>query len=121
SSESNGVFELFHSTITEPLRLLNTEGFQKTSIKMKMLYAALAYNHTLHSVTKLKPIDIINGHITSNEPFDIKIDQLLLNDYTNSHKERTKLLYSKINSDLIQNKEKTLERVNRDCDSSQES
>ncbi|CAH1998039.1 unnamed protein product [Acanthoscelides obtectus] len=25
--------------------------------------------------------------------------------------------YSKINSDLIQNKEKTLELVNRDCDS----
>ncbi|CAH1972087.1 unnamed protein product [Acanthoscelides obtectus] len=119
--DSNGVVERFHSTITEHLRLLNTEGFQKTPIKMKMLYAVLAYNHTLHSVTKLKPIDIINGHITSNEPFDIKIDQLLLNDYTNSHKERTKLLYSKINSDLIQNKEKTLERINRDCDSSQES
>nr|CAI5851064.1 unnamed protein product [Callosobruchus analis] len=114
---SNGLIERFHSTIIEHLRLLNTEGFQKTPIKMKMLYAVLAYNHTVHSVTKLKPIDIINGHITSNEPFDIKIDQLLLNDYTDKHKERTKLLYCKINSDLMQSKEKTLDRVNRNCDS----
>ncbi|CAH1971697.1 unnamed protein product [Acanthoscelides obtectus] len=40
--DSNGVVERFHSTITEHLRLLNTEGFQKAPIKMKMLYAILA-------------------------------------------------------------------------------
>lgn len=32
---------------------------------MEMTFAALAYN----SVTKLKPIDIMNGHINNEYPF----------------------------------------------------
>lgn len=111
--QSNGVIERFHSTITEHIRLLNTQGFLKTPIKMKMMYAILAYNHSIHSTTKMKPIDVVNGHISDNDPFDIQIDQILLNDYVNEHKEKSKLLYSKINSDLIQNKEKVIERENK--------
>lgn len=114
--QSNGIIERFHSTIIEHIRLLNTQGFSKTAIAMKMIYAILAYNHSLHSVTKLKPIDIINGHLSNNDPFNIEIDRILLNDYVNDHKEKSKLLYSKINSDLVQNKEKVIEKRNQNRD-----
>ncbi|CAH1997250.1 unnamed protein product [Acanthoscelides obtectus] len=72
------------------------------------------------------------NYLDTSQKFDLDLSKIRI-DHLNSeeksgivqlcrdHKERTKLLYSKINSDLIQNKEKTLERVNRDCDSSQES
>lgn len=61
--QSNGTIQ--HS------RVLNTKGFMKTPAKMKMIYAILAYNNSVHSVTKLKPNDVINGHISDNDVFDI--------------------------------------------------
>lgn len=54
-----------------------------------MVYAILAYNNSIHSATKLKPADVVNGHITSDDPFDIKLDQILLSDYVAVHKEKT--------------------------------
>lgn len=114
--QSNGVIERFHSTLIEHLRLLNTKGFSKTPIRMKMTNAILAYNHSLHSITKHKPIDIIYGHITSNDPFNIELDQILVNDYVNAHKERSKVLYSKINEELVNNKEKTIAKRNQNRD-----
>ena len=75
--------------------LVQCRGFLKTLISQKIIYAINAYNHSLHSSTKLKPIDIIKGHITNDNPFDINIDQtLLLNDYSIDHKEKTKILYA---------------------------
>lgn len=79
--ESNGNVERFHSTISEHIRLLNAQNFKSSTISQKMTYAVLAYNHTVHSVIKMKPIDVINGHITDNDPFDLNLDQLLLSDY----------------------------------------
>lgn len=37
-----------------------------------MTYSIMAYNHSIHSATKMKPIDVINGHITDNNPFKQK-------------------------------------------------
>lgn len=110
--QSNGIIERFHSTLKEHIRLLNTQGFLKTPIKSKVIYSILAYNHTIHSVTKLKPIDIINGHITENEPFNLDLDKILVNDYVEQHKQRSKVLYSKLNSDLLDHKTQVLQKVN---------
>lgn len=38
-----------------------------------MLYEILAYNNLIHSVTRFKPIDIINGHITTNNTFNLDV------------------------------------------------
>src|ERR1700712_1993923 len=108
--------ERFHSTIIEHLRLLNSQGFEKNPVDKKMTYAIMAYNHSLHTVTKIKPIDIVNGHITDNDPFNIDIDKILLNDYVNDHKERSELLYSKINEALVENKTRVVERENKKRD-----
>ena len=96
--------------------LVQCRGFLKTLISQKIIYAINAYNHSIHSSTKLKPIDIIKGHITNDNPFDINIDQTLLNDYIIDHKEKTKILYAKINEDLIQEKEKRIEKINKNRD-----
>jgi len=79
---------------------------------MKIIYAILAYNNSIHSVTKLKPIDIINGHINNENPFNIEIDKILINDYINEHKERIKLMFSKINENIRNSKDKIITRLN---------
>jgi len=114
--ESNGVVERLHSTLAEHIRLLNNQEYGDTPIKTKMIYAILAYNHTIHSVTNLKPIDVIQAHITTNDTFDIKLDQILINDYVNNHKEKTKALYSQINANLVKRKENLVEKLNKDKD-----
>ena len=114
--QSNGLIERFHSTLSEHLRILNTRGFQKSPIISKMIYAILAYNHTIHSSTKHKPIDVVNGHITPEDPFNLDINKILINDYINTHKEKTKILYSKINSTLTENKNKIVENINHERD-----
>lgn len=114
--DSNGIIERFHSTILENIRILNTRGFLKTPVHLKMIYAILGYNHSIHSATKFRPIDIINGHVSENNPFDIQLDQLLINDYVENHREKTKLLYSHINEKLSRQKETLVERLNKDRD-----
>lgn len=115
-SQSNGIVERFHSTLIEHVRLLNTRGFLKTPISKKIIYAIIAYNQSIHSATKCKPVDIIKGHITNENPFNINIDQTLLNDYIVNHKEKTKILYEKINQDLMQEKQNRTEKINKNRD-----
>lgn len=47
--------------LIEHFRLLNIQGISKTHIHMEMIYAILAYNHSMHAIIKLKPIEIVNG------------------------------------------------------------
>lgn len=114
--QSNGMVERLHSTLSEHIRLLNNKGFQTTPVSQKITYAILAYNHTIHSVTNLKPIDIINGHVSSDDPFDIDINKILITDYIESHREKSKILYSKLNEKLINHKESVANKINKDRD-----
>lgn len=43
--------------------------------KIKMIYAIVAYNNTIHSFTKFKPIDVINGHISTDDSFNIYLEK----------------------------------------------
>lgn len=112
--ESNGPVERLHSTLIEHIRLFNNQdAYKKDSISNKVRLAILAYNNTIHSITKLKPIDLINGHISNETPFAIDLEAQILNDYINTHKEKTKLLYKKVNEINSSSKEKTISRVNQ--------
>nr|CAH7734904.1 unnamed protein product [Callosobruchus chinensis] len=105
--ESNGTVERFHSTLIEHLRLLNNQiEYKNEPIETKVNYAILAYNNTIHSVTNLKPYEIITGHLNTESPFNLDIDKQLMNNYVYSHKEKMKLLYKNLNEKLIKNKEK---------------
>lgn len=112
--ESNGIAERFHSTIIEHIRLLNLQNeYKKDPIEQKVNYALLAYNNTVHSVTKLKPFEIITGNICNNSALDIDIEQQLVNDYVSKHKEKIKLVYSEINKNIQKSKEKVIEKANK--------
>lgn len=62
---------------------------------MKMAYAILVYNHSIHSVNKLKPVNIISGHL-------IDIGRILTNNNVNNHKKRSRIFHQKINWDVIE-------------------
>lgn len=106
--QSNGVVERLHSTLTEHVRLLNNQGQKDSPITRKVKQAILAYNHTIHSVTKFKPIEIITGHLNKEDPFNIDLDQALMTNYVAEHKDRTKILYKKLNQTLSDEKEREL-------------
>lgn len=114
--QSNGVIERLHSTLIEHTRILNTRGFLKTPMNQKIIYAILAYNNSIHTTTKLKPIDVINGHINNDNPFDVDIDKALINNYIEDHKERTKLMYSHINQNLAEHKDNLIAKLNKNRD-----
>lgn len=44
------------------------------------------------------------------------MDKVLINDYVNAHKERSKIVYSKIIDDLVNNKEKITAKWNLNRD-----
>lgn len=95
--QSNGLCERFHSTMIEHIRLLNNQTeFKKDNIMKKVKYAIIAYNNSIHSVTKLTPCEVLFGHINSNNLLDIDIENQYANDYVLSHKEKTKKLYENI-------------------------
>lgn len=111
--ESNGTVERFHSTIIEHVRILNNrENFKDEMIETKVKYAILAYNNTKHSVTKLTPFEIINGHIDNNDALNIDIEQQIVSQYNQQHKDRTKVLYEEIKNKIEQQKNKTIQKVN---------
>lgn len=108
---SNGPIERFHSTILEHIRILKREN-NNLSILDIIPYAINGYNSSIHSVTKLKPFDIISGHLSTRSPFDIDIETEILTNYLEDHKQRTKLMYEKIFEKNYSNKDKTISKHN---------
>ena len=98
--QSNGAIERFHSTIIEHLRVIREKMKNKNDILNQMPYAILGYNNSIHSVTKQKPIDVINGHLNSKDPFNLDLNEKLLNNYIHEHRELTKEIYKKLNEQL---------------------
>lgn len=112
--ESNGIVERFHSTIIEHIRLLNNrQEFKNDPISTKVKYAIIAYNNTTHSATKLKPMDVINGHFEPNDPFEMDIEKMLCTSYVSEHKSKLKHVYQNIAQRLQENKEKVISKLNK--------
>ena len=111
--QSNGAIERFHSTIIEHLRIIRETTKGKNDILNQMPYALLGYNNSIHTVTKQKPIDIVNGHLNTKDPFCIDINETLVNNYIHEHRELTKEIYKKLNEKLIAHKEHTISSQNK--------
>nr|CAI5861720.1 unnamed protein product [Callosobruchus analis] len=104
NSNSSSPINRFHSTILEILRILRLK-YSKLSPK------ELAYNSTIHSVTKQRPFDLINGRLDALDPFDLS-DEVILNQFITDRKERLKFLYGKIHESSASQKEKIIEKRN---------
>ena len=112
---SNGIVERFHSTLVEHIRLLNNRNeFSCDSMVIKVRYAIIGYNHSIHSVTRFTPFEIVYGHINQDNLLDFDFEHRLLNDYTSKHKDRLAILYSEIANRSNNTKEKIIERLNKD-------
>lgn len=111
--QSNGAIERFHSTILEHIRVLSVTQPDLNTNQL-MVYAVIGYNNSIHSATNKKPVEIINGHTNSRDPFDINLEILYLQNYVNKNKDVTKQLYSEINKKLMSNQEKTMQIANKD-------
>lgn len=93
----NELCERVNSTLVEHTRLLNNQPeFQNDTIINKVQYADIAYNNTIDSVKKLTPIEILYRHLNTKSILNINLENKIVNDYINSHKEMTKKLYEHI-------------------------
>ncbi|XP_066261279.1 uncharacterized protein [Euwallacea similis] len=108
--ESNSPVERFHSTLIEHLRILKQKDNVKP-INELISYAIIAYNSTVHSVTKFTPHEIVLGHTNSRDPLDL-IATTFHSDYVSSHKNKVDAMYETIGEKTDQNKEKILARRN---------
>lgn len=109
----NGIVERFHSTILEHLRILKIEKTNEPIINL-MPYAILAYNSSIHSFTKCRPIDLITGHFDPRDPLDIDLTEHLLQQYLLEHRKRMTNVYEIINETALHNRTELTENRNKD-------
>jgi hypothetical protein len=72
-----------------------------------MPYALLAYNNSIHSFTKCRPIEVITGHFDPRDAFDVDLTAHLLQQYMTNHKDKMTKVYNVI-QDLATDSRKEL-------------
>lgn len=112
NSQSNGSIERLHSTLIELLRIIKEKDKNSTNILNQMPYAILSYNNSIHSATKQKPIDVINGHLNTKDPLNIDINEKFINNYIENHRDKTLEIYKNLNENLAKKKQATIEKHN---------
>lgn len=113
SPNDNGIVERFHSTILEHLRILKLEK-RNEPIIILMPYAILAYNSSIHSFTKCRPLDLITGHFDPRDPIDIDLSEHLLQQYSQDHRNRMNQVYDMINETSLHDRTQLTENRNKD-------
>lgn len=63
----NSDVERLHLTLNEHIRLFNADSNNFDNLQEQVTKAIIAYNNTIHSTTKLKPIDFINNSISRDD------------------------------------------------------
>lgn len=108
--DSDGIIERFHSTIAEHCRILRAQSKEPIGIIMK--YAIIGYNNSIHSTTKLTPLELTFGHTKLKDPLDILYDKQMYSDYLQKHKEKLALVYDKVHADISTHKNIIVEKIN---------
>ena len=95
--KSNSPVERLHSTICEHIQILNLSPSPKHYvIKNKMKLAIKAYNNTIHSVTKMSPLQILFGNkSTLKDPANVAKSDII-KDYLDEKREINKLIKDRI-------------------------
>jgi hypothetical protein len=115
----NGIIEKFHSTILEHLRILKLENRDSHSRNL-MPYALLAYNSSIHSLTKCRPFDIITGHFDPRDPIDIDTTELLIQNYISEHRKKMQTVYDIVHNSSLTQRESIMQRINQNRDPNME-
>ncbi|KAJ2952044.1 hypothetical protein O0L34_g4305 [Tuta absoluta] len=109
----NGMIERFHSTLLEHLRLLKIQHPNESAMNL-VPFALIAYNSSIHSLTKCRPFDLISGHFDPRDPTDLDLTQRLLQQYSQEHREKMQTVYKIIHDQALSNRETIMTRRNLD-------
>lgn len=88
----NGMIERLHSTLLEHLRLLKLQQRNEPTHNL-IAYALIAYNSSVHSLTKCRPFDLISGHFDPRDPTDLNLNERLMQQYLQDHRTRMETVY----------------------------
>lgn len=113
------MIERFHSTILEHLRILKLKN-RKDPVVNLMPYGILAYNSSIHSFTKCRPLDLITGHFDPRDPLDIDISEHLLQQFSQDHKKKMNHVYNIINETSLHDRTQLTENRNKDRETEKE-
>ena len=111
SPNGNGNIEKFHSTLLEHLRLLKLQHKDEPIVNL-MPYGLIAYNSSIHSFTRCRPFDLLNGHFDPRDFLDIDLTQQILQQYLQTHKERMKKVYDIVNQSSLSDRTTLIENRN---------
>lgn len=112
SPNDNGNIERFHSTLLEHIRLLKLQHKDEAIVNL-MPYAIIAYNSSIHSFTKCRPFDLLNGHFDPRDPIDVDFTEQLLQQYAENHRQQMKQVYDIINESSLANRTAIIENRNK--------
>lgn len=111
--QSNSIVERFHSTLREHMRILtNNTAFKNQSPEQKVRYATLAYNHSVHSATQFKPIELINGHLGNRQELVTNTEHPTTSDFVQEQRRILQATYDTIHRNLANNKKKVIDKLN---------
>lgn len=107
--------ERLHSTLLEHLRILKLQHHNESAINL-MPYAILAYNSSIHSFTKCRPLEVISGHFDPRDRLNMEVTEHLMQQYMQNHRSKMCKVYELINesslnhrTDIIENRNKSRE------------
>lgn len=107
----NGMIERFHSTLIEHLRILKLQYKNESAINL-VPYALLAYNSSIHSLTKCRPFDLITGHFDPRDPIDMNMTERILQQYTQDHRSRMETVYRLVHESSLAERESLMTQRN---------
>lgn len=108
----NGMIERLHSTLLEHIRLLKLQHRGESAINL-MPYAILAYNSSIHSFTKCRPLEVISGHFDPRDPLNIDITEHLMQLYIQNHRSKMQKVYELIHDKSIHRRTDIIENLNK--------
>lgn len=112
SPNDNGNIERFHSTLLEHLRILKLQQKSEPIVNL-MPYAIIGYNSSIHSFTKCRPFDLLTGHFDPRDLNDFNVNEQLLQQYVQNHRDQMKKIYDIINETSLANRTALIDTRNK--------
>lgn len=109
----NGMVERLHCTLLEHLRIFRLQNRSEPVVNL-MTYAVLAYNSSIHSFTKCRPLEVITGHTDPRDPLDIDLSVHLLQQYVLEHRDKMSKLYEAISETSLHQRTQLIKNRNKD-------
>jgi len=82
----------------------------KDSLNTLIKYALLHYNNSINSTTNFTPFEVVSGHFSSKNPYDIQ-ESDIISKYVEDHKLKMTETYKQLQGDFREKKEQTIKKL----------